>query len=175
MQSRKTKEHNNVDWRTRKKLKEEGHWQEQWKWEGGIWYLGAKPRWRQEERCLNSTGWADKEPVWNRKRGKKGKKWVNNTWRRKGRNTTKVHRSKKGEGVKSKQMQGKRVRKAQTDLMAQVGRISSRGSYRRMALGNGTTNTVWGRRIEVGAPKRAVASHRYWEGCLLSVRRHYFL
>jgi hypothetical protein len=34
---------------------------------------------------------------------------------------------------------------------------------------------VWGRRIEVGAPKRAVASHRYWEGCLLSVRRHYFL
>jgi hypothetical protein len=58
-------------------------------------------------------------------------------------------------------MQGKRVRKAQTDLMAQVGRISSRGSYRRMALGNGTTNTVWGRRIEVGAPKRAVASHRY--------------
>jgi len=52
-------------------------------------------------------------------------------------------------------MQGKRVRKA---VWAQVGRISSRGSYQRMALGNGTTNTVWGRTIEVGAPKRAPTS-----------------
>jgi len=30
------------------------------------------------------------------------------------------------------------------------------GSYQRMALGNGTTNMVWGRSIEVGAPKRVL-------------------
>jgi len=60
--------------------------------------------------------------------------------------------------VKKESRCKKRVRKA---AWAQVGRISSRGSYQRMALGNGTTNTVWGRRIEVGAPKRAVASHCY--------------
>jgi hypothetical protein len=90
------------------------------------------------------------------------------SWRGKGRNTTKVDSSKKGEVEKRKQMQGRRVRKAVWD---QVGRISSRGSYQRLALGNGTTNTVWGKSMEVGAPTRAVATCHYWEGCLLAVRR----
>jgi hypothetical protein len=42
-----------------------------------------------------------------------------------------------------KQMQGTRVRKA---VQAQEGRISGRGSYHRMELGNRTTITAWGRR-----------------------------
>jgi len=64
-----------------------------------------------------------------------GKKYM----KREGEKHNKRDRREKEEGEKRKQMQGKRVRQA---VWAQVGRISSRGSYRRMALGNGTTNTV---------------------------------
>jgi hypothetical protein len=46
------------------------------------------------------------------------------------------------------------VRKA---VWVQEGRISSRESYHRTVLGNGTAVTAWGRRIEVGATKRAVS------------------
>jgi len=55
-----------------------------------------------------------------------------------------------GEVKGRKQTQGKRARKA---IGVLEGRIFSRGFYRRTALGNGT---AWGRRIEIGAPKRAV-------------------
>jgi len=55
-------------------------------------------------------------------------------------------------------MQGKRVREA---VWVQMGRISSRVSCWRMMMGNGTTSIVWGKRIEFGPPKRAIASHCY--------------
>jgi hypothetical protein len=42
-------------------------------------------------------------------------------------------------------------------VQAQEGRLSSRRFYWRMALGNRTAVTEWGRRIEVGAPKRAIS------------------
>ena len=42
-------------------------------------------------------------------------------------------------------------------VLAQEGKISSRGSYRRTALGNVTAFTGWIRRIEVGALNRAVS------------------
>jgi hypothetical protein len=47
----------------------------------------------------------------------------------------------KGEG--RKQMQGTKVRKP---VQAQEGRISGRGSYHRMELGNRTNITAWRRR-----------------------------
>ena len=58
----------------------------------------------------------------------------------------------RAKGEKIKQTQGKRVRKA---VRAQEGKIPSRGSYQRTALGTGTAVTAWGRRINVVASKRA--------------------
>jgi len=47
----------------------------------------------------------------------------------------------------------KRVRKA---VWAQEGRISSRGFFHRMEVGNRTA-VAWGQRIVLGAPQRAVS------------------
>jgi len=60
-------------------------------------------------------------------------------------------------------MRGRQKKKADSRIkgeescQAQEGRISSRGSYCRTAMGNGIAVTVWERRIEVGTPKRAVS------------------
>jgi len=57
-------------------------------------------------------------------------------------------------GKKRKQAQGTRVRKA---VRAQEERISSRESIVERMWGIGTAVTAWGRRTEVGTPKRAVS------------------
>jgi hypothetical protein len=86
---------------------------------------------------------------------KKEKKLVNSKRQGKGRNTSEVEIEMQwGEGNKRKHMQRKMKKKAD---QAQEGRISSRGSYPRMALGNGTAVTAWERRIEIVAPRMAVS------------------
>jgi hypothetical protein len=55
---------------------------------------------------------------------------------------------------KKKRDARKRIRKA---VWAQEGRISGRGSFHRMEMGNRTAVAAWGQRILVGAPQRAVS------------------
>jgi len=56
--------------------------------------------------------------------------------------------------VRRKRDARKRVRKA---VWAQEGRISGRGSFHRMEMGNRTALAAWGQRIVVGAPQRAIS------------------
>jgi hypothetical protein len=55
---------------------------------------------------------------------------------------------------KKKRDARKRVRKA---VWAQEERISGRGSFHSMEMGNRIAVAAWGQRIMVGAPQRAVS------------------
>lgn len=59
-----------------------------------------------------------------------------------------------GKGKKESRRKEKWVRKA---VLIQEGKISSRGSYRRKALEDGTVFTIWGRRMEVVAPEMVLS------------------
>jgi hypothetical protein len=111
-----------------------------------------------EERCVSSTGRADKEPILNSRKQSKKEEGIA---------IGKSYKKREGEEhIESRtksEMRGWQKKKADSRIKgeescwAQEGRMSSRGSYRRTAPGNGTAVTVWGRRIEVGASKRAVS------------------